>query len=328
VHRSPGKGHRVRAETPRIVRAGPSSVKGAPTARRLLAQAQTLDPGASASPAGLTARARPKARPDKRTANLPPSIRTVDRKDPRSAYPIWHYVRMRWAGLVLDYIRALIWPVVIFALLIIFRAQVRTIMNRLAERIKDLKSIHMPGARFDFAEELLENRRDLVRISDTDKSVAGTKPQPGRPEEIQEGQSEETSAPNLNSHKPSAIEGPFYWLPLGEFDSPQTTIVAAWQRLESVIRHVSMMLNLEERPSTEPIINLATDVCSALTVRGVLNDPGSVLRVIARLFAMRQFVETTEVTKLEAYEYDASASETSQILLRAATGLPKTSADS
>jgi hypothetical protein len=33
-------------------------------------KAPTLDPGASASPAGLTARARPTARPDERAANL------------------------------------------------------------------------------------------------------------------------------------------------------------------------------------------------------------------------------------------------------------------
>jgi len=262
----------------------------------------------------LTAGATPEARPRTRAANLP-----------RLAYPIWHYVRMRWADLVLDYIRALIWPVAIFALLIIFRAQVRTIMNHLAERIKDLKSLHVPGARFDFAEQLLESRIDLARISGADKSVVETKPQPGRPEEIQEEQSEKTSAPNRDNYELSVNEGPFYWLPR---DSPQTTIVAAWQRLESVIRHVSEMLNLGKRPLTEPIISQATDMCSALAVRGVMNDPGSVLKVILSLFGMRQFVETTEVTRLEAYEYDASASDTSQILLRAAAELPKTSADS
>jgi len=32
---------------------------------------RAVDPGASADPAGLTARARPEARPDRRAANLP-----------------------------------------------------------------------------------------------------------------------------------------------------------------------------------------------------------------------------------------------------------------
>jgi hypothetical protein len=75
VRQSPGECHSPRAGTPRIVRTGPSSVKG--TRRSFLTAPQkrssgpTLDPGdLSASPAGLTARARPEARPDRRAANL------------------------------------------------------------------------------------------------------------------------------------------------------------------------------------------------------------------------------------------------------------------
>jgi hypothetical protein len=64
----------TRTGTPRIVRGGPSSVKG--TRRSFLTASQkgspepTLDPGASADPADLTARARPEARPEARAANL------------------------------------------------------------------------------------------------------------------------------------------------------------------------------------------------------------------------------------------------------------------
>jgi hypothetical protein len=56
-----------RAGTPHIVRVGPSSLNGAPHprwARTRLRRA--VDPGASADPAGLTARARPEARPEAR----------------------------------------------------------------------------------------------------------------------------------------------------------------------------------------------------------------------------------------------------------------------
>jgi hypothetical protein len=62
------KGHKRRAGTPRIVRVGPSTRKG--TRRSFLTASQkassgpTLARGATADPAGLTARARPKARPD------------------------------------------------------------------------------------------------------------------------------------------------------------------------------------------------------------------------------------------------------------------------
>jgi hypothetical protein len=61
----------TRDGTPRIVRVGPFSLNGAPhprSARTHLRRA--VDPGASADPAGLTARARPKARPETRAANL------------------------------------------------------------------------------------------------------------------------------------------------------------------------------------------------------------------------------------------------------------------
>ena len=67
VRQSPGKGHGQRAGTPRIVRAAPSTRKGTrrsfPTASRKASSGPTLARGASAAPAGLTARARPKARP-------------------------------------------------------------------------------------------------------------------------------------------------------------------------------------------------------------------------------------------------------------------------
>ena len=71
VRRSPGECHSHRAGTPRIVRAGPSSLNGASRlagAGRACGAPLTLE--TPASPAGLTARARPEARPDKRAANL------------------------------------------------------------------------------------------------------------------------------------------------------------------------------------------------------------------------------------------------------------------
>jgi hypothetical protein len=70
---SPGRS-RSGGGTPRIVRAAPSTRKG--TRRSFLTAAQkgssgpTLARGASGDPAGLTARARPEARPQRRAANL------------------------------------------------------------------------------------------------------------------------------------------------------------------------------------------------------------------------------------------------------------------
>jgi len=69
VRPSPGKRSLVQGLqgwTPRIVRDGPSSLtvlRGTPLRR-------AVDPRVSAAPAGLTARAKPKARPEERTAEL------------------------------------------------------------------------------------------------------------------------------------------------------------------------------------------------------------------------------------------------------------------
>jgi hypothetical protein len=74
LRRSPYEDHSHRPGTPRIIQVGPFSVKG--TRRSLLTASQKgssgppLSAGAFADPAGLTARARPEARPEARAANL------------------------------------------------------------------------------------------------------------------------------------------------------------------------------------------------------------------------------------------------------------------
>jgi len=57
--------------TPRIVRGGPSGLNGASHPASGTRLRRAVDPGASTAPAGLTARARPKARPKERATNLP-----------------------------------------------------------------------------------------------------------------------------------------------------------------------------------------------------------------------------------------------------------------
>jgi len=70
----PRERHSGGGGTPRIVRAAPSTRKGTrrsfQTAPQKGSSGPTLARGASSDPAGLTARARPKARPGMRAANL------------------------------------------------------------------------------------------------------------------------------------------------------------------------------------------------------------------------------------------------------------------
>ena len=68
VRRSPSESHSHRAGMPRIVQGGPSTRKGTRrsflTAPQKASSGPTLARGASTAPAGLTARARPEARPE------------------------------------------------------------------------------------------------------------------------------------------------------------------------------------------------------------------------------------------------------------------------
>jgi hypothetical protein len=86
-----GECHSQGDGTPRIVRAGPSSLTVLRIPLRGTRLRRAVDPGVSASPAGLAARARPKARPDRRAANLrsgAPIRRTGrSRAGTRSRYP-------------------------------------------------------------------------------------------------------------------------------------------------------------------------------------------------------------------------------------------------
>ena len=75
------KGHSAGPERRAVSGLAPPASRALPTVAspRRRAQAPALDPGVSASPAGLTARARPEARPDTRAANLSRSGNTYRR---------------------------------------------------------------------------------------------------------------------------------------------------------------------------------------------------------------------------------------------------------
>jgi hypothetical protein len=231
---------------------------------------------------------------------------------------IWHDVGMRWADLILSYIRVLIWPTVVFGLLVIFRVQVRTIISHFAEKIKDLKSLRVPGAEFDFEQALIDNRQDLVAHFSGHDLVIEPEFPPEQPEE----------APKLNRERFA------FWLKRAQpflaggrlaegrlvapimtdlaQDSPQTTIVAAWQQVDSTIRLLYRKLNPGESVSACGTIDQARNVCRALANHGVLDNPDSLLTVIMRLSNMRNSAEGRTITKLEAYEYASSAFEVSQ----------------
>jgi hypothetical protein len=93
--RRAGKGCGGGGGTPRIVRAAPSTRKG--TRRSFLTAAQkgssgpALARGASSDPAGLTARARPQARPGAHAANLRSACGIIGRTAMNVGWPMWRH---------------------------------------------------------------------------------------------------------------------------------------------------------------------------------------------------------------------------------------------
>ena len=101
ARRKPGRCHSHRAGTPRIVRVGPSSVKGTRRAFLTASQKRSSDPplsaGVSTDPAGLTARARPEARPEVHAANLSVYGRML-RTERTTSQALWLCLILRYAS--------------------------------------------------------------------------------------------------------------------------------------------------------------------------------------------------------------------------------------
>src|SRR5262249_17448237 len=151
---------------------------------------------------------------------------------------------MQWANLVLAYVRVLIWPVVIIALLF-FNRQVRTILSRLTERIKDLRSVRGFGAElsFDADQEMLEVRKEVDKASESvPVESTATESTPEIDHQIPRRTRKATHS--LAWKIPQTPDS----LADSARNSPQTTIVAEWQRLDAVIAMLHRQLNLGPSP--------------------------------------------------------------------------------
>jgi hypothetical protein len=209
-----------------------------------------------------------------------------------STAPDWHDGRMRWADLVLAYIRVLVWPVVLIALLVIFHPQVRTVLSRFADRIKELKSVKALGAEFDFGQIVLEAKED-IEIAEREAAV-----KPILPEQVLPSEAREYTAIN----------------------SPQTTVVAAWQDLEAKVALIYKRLDLSGPPGSGVVTQTAA-ICSELIESSTLSEAAgnAILTSVTRLAHLRRSIEDRIVTKLEAYEFEDTVQIVSDNLSRAYT---------
>jgi len=225
---------------------------------------------------------------------------------------------MQWADLVLAYVRVLIWPVVIIVLLF-FNRQVRSILSRLADRIKDLRSFRGFGAElaFDADQEMVEARKEIDKASE---------PAPAEPTP--------ESTPEIDQQTPRwTRKATQFWtgriLPTPDSladsaqNSPQTTIVAAWQQLDAVVATLYRQLNLDRLPPGAGTVTQAAAICSVLAEARVLGNANSVLSAVTRLAELRRSVENRVVTKLEAYDFADSVLQICKILIDAYKRLPE-----
>lgn len=111
-------------------------------------------------------------------------------------------------------------------------------------------------------------------------------------------------------------------------NSPQTTIVAAWQRLDAVVATLYRQLDLDQLPPGAGTVTQAATVCSVLAEAHVLDNANSILEAITRLAQLRRSVENRVVTKLEAYDFADSALQISRFLTDAYGRLPEAPGDS
>ena len=241
---------------------------------------------------------------------------------------------MRWAYLVLAYVRVLVWPVAIVTLLLIFRAQVRTVLSRFAERIKDIKRVRtIGGTEIDYFEaKLIDIQEEVASLPRS----SGELPKTSEPvsDFIQTPTGE--VAPKGNSVSGSWRSRPFIEPPdLAGFlgSSPSESVNKSWRQIEDIVQRLYEELHSDTGDGIR-ILNTTAQapwVCAVLNARGVMNDDvaRSVPRVINDLggirydFAFRPYLEDRPLTQLEAYDYAASAQRICQTLLDSFNALSK-----
>jgi hypothetical protein len=111
-------------------------------------------------------------------------------------------------------------------------------------------------------------------------------------------------------------------------NSPQTTVVAAWQQLDDVVATLYQQLNLERLPPGAGTVTQAAAICSVLAEAHVLDNANSILAAVTQLAELRRSVENRVVTKLEAYDFADSARQIIRFLTDAYERLPEAPADS
>lgn len=230
-------------------------------------------------------------------------------------------VACMWLTWVLAYLRVLVWPLALI-LLVFFNKPVRNILNRLSDRIKDLRSVSAFGVQgeFDFDRSMVQARKALEEA---------TSPPPSSEASPDDDAATEKVAPTWTRRPTADIRG---WtgrsLPtpdvVAEYaqNSPQTTIVSAWQTLDATVRMLYRKLGLARLPDGAGVVTETAALAAELAERGVLDNQDSILLAVTELAYLRRSVEQRVVTKLEAFDFADTALQVSKLLTEAYERIP------
>lgn len=217
---------------------------------------------------------------------------------------------MHVADVVLAYLRVLVWPIVLLS----FNKEVRKLLGR-------LRSFSGLGAQAEFDSDtgMVQARKAVEEA---------TTPQPTSEVSSGEDAAPETVVPVLN-HITTANMG---WMGrdkpslqvVAEYaqNSPQTTIVSAWQRLDATVRMLHRKLGMPQLPPGAGIVTETAALAAELADRGVLDKQDSILVAVTELAYVRRSVEQRVVTKLEAYDFADTALRVSKLLTDAYERIP------
>jgi hypothetical protein len=249
-------------------------------------------------------------------------------------------------------VQALAWPIVIVALAVVFRRQLRTLVVQFAERMKDLKSLRAPGTEIQFAETLLAARAEIAQLPEAvtefpwveteDKEAKDKESQqePGlkpRPEEPAQSGVQYVPGPGRAASGPPRLDDT---LPVPQEyardrvtrddirrsviraqdfvkDSPEETVLAAWRYVDDSIRSVGRDIQMWVNPDRGEWAH-AWNILDFLEQRGALSGAKEVFSIIQKLRTLKDSViHGNSVSPLEAYDYGVSALQVVQVIKNA-----------
>jgi hypothetical protein len=187
--------------------------------------------------------------------------------------------------LVASLVNSLVWPVVLLIAIFFLRAEIRTIFERLGERMKTLKSLTGPGGTSaEFEGEVLETKEEVEAIAAPSATLPETSELP-------------TAVVDRRIVRSSLRE-------LAEA-SPRAAVIESWIGVESAMRRLYQAFGLEgaDRVPLPVLMKRLGDQLKETTLDGVMHSAESLLKLRNMAAHERNFA----ITPLTASSYANTA---------------------